>query len=126
MPKTYLKYLIIKSKLNTLLYVLIQKELYSLLLITLLLYINMAKDHEFYGFQLNLHGTCVANKVSNKKLIVVWHSDDLKVSHVDISDINNIAKYLSTISVGTMVHRGKVHDYFGMVLDYSEIVVINI
>ena len=44
-------------------------------------------------------------------MMVVCHVDDLKVSHVNIFEITNIVKYLSTVYVGLEFHRGKLHDY---------------
>ena len=39
-----------------------------------------------WGFVINPYDSCVANKMVNgKQLTVVWHVDDLKISHVDTS-----------------------------------------
>ena len=47
-------------------------------------YINFVKNLKSIGFELNPYDLCVANKiVDGGQLIVVWHVDDLKVSHVD-------------------------------------------
>jgi len=51
----------------------------------------------------------------------MWHVDDLKVSHKDPFEITKFATYLSSIYGKKLsVKKGKVHDYLGMDLDYSE------
>ena len=60
----------------------------------------------------------------------MWHVDDLKISHVDSSVVDDIIASLKEEygQVGEMtVKRGKVHDYLGMTLDFSDegIFVVN-
>jgi hypothetical protein len=51
---------------------------------------------------------------------VTWHVDDLKTSHIDPFQNTKFAVYLTSIySKGLVLHRGKVHDYLGMDLNYS-------
>ena len=76
---------------------------------------------EAYGFQLNLYYPRVAkNSINGKQTTVVWHVDNLKLSHVEIFDTTNLSGYLSTVYGGLTVHRGKVHAYLGMDLNYSK------
>ena len=57
---------------------------------------------------------------------VVWHVDDIKVSHKDPFEVTNFDQYLLTIYEGKIkVNRGKIHDYLGINVDYSEIGVVN-
>lgn len=60
--------------------------------------------------------------VNGKQLTVLWHVDDLWVSHVDpdvVTDfVNTIDKECGEMSPIT-VRRGKVHDCLGMTLDFS-------
>ena len=57
----------------------------------------------------------MVNKVINEKHItLVCHVHDLKVSYVDIFEINKFAGFLPSIYGGLTVHRGKLHDYLGM------------
>ena len=47
-------------------------------------YNKLRKDLENVGFKINPYDPCVANKMVNgKQITVIWHVDDLKVSHVD-------------------------------------------
>jgi hypothetical protein len=73
---------------------------------------------------------CVANKTINgKQRTVVWHVDDLKISHVDCNAVTTIlnlldAKHGQEIVGGkrapTTIKRGKTRDHLGMTLDHSE------
>ena len=75
------------SKGKPLLYVKIQKVLYGLLSSALLFYIKLLKCLDTYVFYINPQ--YVANQmINNKQMTVVWHLDDLKVSHVDRFETN--------------------------------------
>ena len=64
-------------------YVQRSKALYRLLKSALDFYNKLRGDLEDHGFEIN-YDPCVANKMVNgKQMIVIWHVDDLKVSHVD-------------------------------------------
>ena len=47
------------------------------------------------GFQANEYDKCVANKIINgKQCTIIWHVDDLKISHVEQKVVNDIIKKL--------------------------------
>ena len=77
-----------------------------------------------WGFTANNYDSCVVNKVvQGSYLIVVWHVDDLKVSHTSqdivdkfICDMEQEFSKESPLSVST----GKQHNYLGMQLDYTQ------
>ena len=104
------------------LYVQMNKALYGLLQSALLFYKKLQRDLEGYGFVINPYDPCVANTTINgHQMTVAWHVDDLKVSHKDLFEITKFATYLSSIYGPKLsVKRGKVHDYLGMDLDYTE------
>ena len=55
--------------------------------------------------------------------MVVWYVDDLKISHKDSAVVDKVIASLSDKygKVGEMtVKRGKIHEYLGMILDFSE------
>ena len=53
-------------------------------------------------------------------MTIVWHVDDLKISHVDANEVTEVIDWLKGIYGDNMrVSRGKVHDYLGMILDFS-------
>ena len=77
---------------NSLLYVKIQNALYGILCSALLLYKNLVKDLEDYGFETNEYGPCVANKtVNGSHMTFFWHFDDLNMSHKDSFETTRFA-----------------------------------
>ena len=85
------------------------------------------KDLEEYDFEINPYDPCVANKMVNgSQMKVLWHVDDLKVYHNSEFDITRFADYLISIYGGMSSSRGKVHDYIGMNLDFSEKVKLQV
>ena len=76
------------------------------------------------GFVVNPYDWCVANKeINGKQCTIVWHVDDLKISHVDSKVVDEVLSSLKEEfgKVGELtVKRGKVHDYLGMTLDFSD------
>ena len=53
-------------------------------------------------------------------MTVTWHVDDLEISHKDSREVTKFIKHFGDIYGDRMtVHRGKVHDYLGMDLDFS-------
>lgn len=121
-PAKYKPFLTFDSKGTPLLYVRMLKALYGMLRSALLFYLKLVKDLKAYGFTLNPYDACVANKVINgHQMTVAWHVDDLKVSHLQPIEIIKFAKYLGEIyGPKVKVHRGKIHDFLGMDLDYRE------
>ena len=120
-PYLYRKYITKKSKGKSPLYVKICKTLYGMLISALLFYRKLVKDLEKYGFESNLYGPCAAKKMVNgSQMRVVWHVDDLKVSHKSEFDITRFADYLISIYGGLSSSGDKVHDYLGTNLDFSD------
>jgi hypothetical protein len=117
-------------------YVIRTKALYGTLQAALLFWQNLSTQLAEWGFELNPYDLCVANKmVDRKQCTVVWHVDDLKISHVDpkvVTTILNLldGRYGQGIVGGKRtpftVTRGKIHNYLGMTLDYSEEGVVKI
>lgn len=105
------------------LYVRLLKALYGTLQAALLFWQKLSGVLESWGFVLNPYDRCVANKHINGSICtVLWHVDDLKISHVDPDVVTSIIDQLSSefgADAPLTVHRGKVHDYLGMVIDYS-------
>ena len=105
------------------LYVRLQKALYGTLQAALLFWEKLSGLLQSWGFVLNPYDKCVANKNINGSICtILWHVDDLKISHVDPNVVSEIIQQLSDefghVSPLT-VHRGKKHDYLGMQIDFS-------
>jgi hypothetical protein len=60
--------------------------------------------------------------IDGKQCTIAWHVDDLKISHVSVSVVEDIIEFLQGEfgkEAPMSVSRGDKHDYLGMVLDYS-------
>ena len=104
-------------------YVKLKKALYG----TLQGAIQFWKDLSSYllslGFKINPYDECVANKtVNGKQLTILWHVDDLKLSHEDKEVLEDLIRDLEARyaqKAPLTINREKVHDYLGMTIDYS-------
>ena len=82
-------------------------------------------DLEEIGFKLNPYNPCFSNlTINGNQMTICWHVDDLKVSHVDPQEVTKmiswLAKKYKTTFGEVKAARGKVHDYLGMKLNFSE------
>lgn len=72
---------------------------------------------------MNPYDTCTVNKVTNgAQRTLVWHVDDLNISHKDPKEVTSIIDLLDGEfgkEVPVTQTRGKIHDYVGMAIDYS-------
>ena len=74
---------VIYEKLSPILYVILKKALYVCLRLPLLFNEWIVVDMRHKGFDINPCNPCVANKmVGGKKMVVYWHVENLKVSHL--------------------------------------------
>jgi hypothetical protein len=97
--------------------------MYGLLRSALLFYRKLRRELEDYGFTINPYDPCVANRISEsgKQQTVLWHVDDLMMSHVDPEVNTALLGYLEGIYGDKMtVTRGSKHRYLGMDLDFSK------
>jgi hypothetical protein len=83
-----------------------------------------------WGFQTNPYDPCVANKViEGQQCTVVWHVDDLKISHHSPKVVDMMVKKMEAEfgnEAPLSITRGKVHDYLGMRIDYTNKGKVNI
>jgi hypothetical protein len=105
------------------LYMLLAKALYGMIHTALLFYRKLAETLVSWGFAINPYDPCVANKmIDGKQCTVMWHVDDLKISHVWLSVVKDVIGKLKKVfgSEAPLTEWiGKVHDYLGMRIDYS-------
>jgi hypothetical protein len=127
-PEIFTNYVIINRKGETVLYVRLLNALYGNMKAALLYYQCFVTDLQSIGFKINPYDPCVANKnVKGKQLTVVWHVDDLKVSHRKPSFLTRMTEWLKSTyerlfddgSGGMTISRGKIHDYLGMTLNFT-------
>ena len=89
-PELYWQFLSYETG-QVVLYVQLQKALYSYLSIALLFYENLVGNLEAYGFRINSYDPCVANNVVGwKQLIVCWHVENLNISFVDVNEVTKM------------------------------------
>jgi Reverse transcriptase (RNA-dependent DNA polymerase) len=122
-PKMYRKYLIINKKGKPVLYVELLKALYGTLKAALLFWKKLVATLREWGFETNPYDWCVANKMINgKQCTVLWHVDDLKISHVEYDVVSSIIELIRGEfgkEAPLTETRGKTHEYLGMTLDFS-------
>ena len=102
----------------------LDKALYGTMQAALLFWKKLSGYLEKNGFVANPYDTCVMNKMVNgKQMTIGWHVDDLKISHVDMSAIEHVIKKLESEfgkETPLTITRGKIHEYLGMTIDFSE------
>ena len=99
------------------------KALYGTLRAAPLFWQKLSKQLiDVWGFTPNKYDNCVVNKTINgHQMTVVWHVDDLKVSHIDVKEVNKFILQMEeafSADAPLSVSRGKTHDYLGMSLDF--------
>ena len=110
------------------------KALYGLMEASLMFYQKLLKDLQKKGFVTNPYNPCVANKIINgHQFTIVWHVDDLKLSHKDPKVVDEMIRYLKGLyeilpngEVKEMESQRipgkpmKLLNYLGMKFDYSQ------
>ena len=83
-PNICCKYAVIEKGMKVF-YVRLKTYLYRLLWSALLFYLKLVTYLKNDSFGLNPYNPCLANKLVNEEIItVVWHIDELRVSHKDL------------------------------------------
>ena len=60
--------------------------------------------------------------IDGKQCTIVWHVDDLKISHVNkkvVTKVIDLLKKEFGKEAPLTVTRGKIHEYLGIKIDYS-------
>ena len=99
-PQTYQKYVMIENG-QKVLYVKIQKALFGMLKSALLFYKKL---------RAHLESCCKQN--NGKQKTIIWHVNDMKISHCDGREITKIIKWLGKIYGDIEVKHGKKHHCF--------------
>ena len=100
------------------------KALYGMVQAALLFWKDLSAFLTSLGFKANPYDPCVMNKmIEGKQCTIAWHVDDLKLSHVKANVVEDIVQKLQDKygnETPITVHRGTVHEYLGMTLDFSK------
>ena len=119
-PEIYKQYITIYCKGKKALYVRTLNAIYGIMKAALLFYLTFVESLTSIGFVINPYDSCIANKVVDRhQLTVVWHVDDLKISHQNENVVTRMITWIRKTyelilddRTGTMtVHRGRVHEY---------------
>ena len=114
---------VVVEKGERVMYVELLKALYGTLRAACLFWQKLSKQLiDEWGFTPNKYDDCVVNKMINgQQMTVVWHIDNLKVSHVEATEVEKFVQQMEeTFGLETplTVSCGRVHDYLGMTLDF--------
>jgi Reverse transcriptase (RNA-dependent DNA polymerase) len=116
-PNQYKDYVVHRNN-KKFLYVKLKKALYGTLKAALLFWKRLSKQLESWGFSLNPYDSCVANKdINGKQCTVLWHVDDLKISHEDHNVVSQVLQLIEAEfakEAPLTITRGKKYDYLGM------------
>ena len=120
-PKLYRKHVQTEGG-KTVLYVELRKALYGTLRAALLFWKKLTEKLKSWGFIINPYDWCVANKdINGKQCTILWHVDDLKISHVESQVVTEVISQISDEfgnEAPLTITRGKIHDYIGMTIEY--------
>ncbi len=93
-PKLYQKYVRTEGE-KTVLYVKLKKALNGTLKAAFLFWQLLSSQLEKWGFKSNPYDACVMNKdINGKQCTILWHVDDLKISHADANVVTEIIDLL--------------------------------
>jgi len=103
-------------------YVKCSKAIYGTLNATILSYKKLVGHLGDWDFEMNPYEACCWNMyMDNKQFTIVFHVDDMKLSHINKLFVTNIIRQLEAVSAKLdpmKMTRGKVHQYLGMTIDY--------
>jgi hypothetical protein len=120
-PKKYGPHVHTTKKGKKLLYVELLKALYGCIKSALLWYNLFTSTLAEMGFELNPYDPCVANKMINgKQCTICWYVDDLKISHMERSVVDNMISIIEARYGKMVVTHGNVHTYVGMDIKFTD------
>ena len=120
---TYQPYIMYKGR-QPILYTDLDKALYGTLQAALLIWQKLSIFlTEKHGFMQNEYDWCVVNKIlSGKQCTIAWYVDNIKMSHETQQVLEDLLMLLNDKfgkEAPLTVTRGNIHDYLGMVIDYT-------
>jgi len=123
-PTIYRKHVFYNKHGKAMLYVQLKKALYRTLQVALLFWKLLSETLQEWGFTQNSYDKCVVNKnIEGKQCTIIWHVDNLKISHIKKEVVEDILQYLNDklrqeIPLTTCLR--KVLEYLGMKIDYRQ------
>jgi hypothetical protein len=124
-PGKYQEFATKNKKGQTVIVMRLKKALYGTIKAAYLFWQKLTADLKKWGFTINPYDPCVANKtINDNQCTVVWHVDDVKISHVDPNVVTDVIALFNTEyakKAPLTITRGKVHEYLGMTLGYPTV-----
>ena len=118
-PETYENY-VVTEKGRSVLYLVLKKALYGCVKSALLFWEDLSGKLIKRGYILNPYDRCVANKVINgSQMTIIWHVDDLKMSHVSEEVLDNKVKWLESLYGPLVGTKGNHHTYLGIDMSFT-------
>jgi Reverse transcriptase (RNA-dependent DNA polymerase) len=122
--QSYAQY-VVYEKGKRVIYAVLNKALYGTVQASLLFWKRLIEFLvQKHGFKRNPYDFCVVNKtIDGKQCTIVWYVDDLKISHVNSKIVDGIIDVIKDEFGNEMpvpVTRGKIHDYLGIKIDFSQ------
>jgi hypothetical protein len=110
----------VTEKDKNVIYLVLQKALYICIKSALLFSKNLSGKHTERGYMVNPYDLCVANKTLNGlQITIVWHADDIKISHIDEATISKEIQCLEGIYGPFVGSTGKTHTYLGIDMPFD-------
>jgi hypothetical protein len=93
----------------------LKRALYGCVKSALLFWENLLGKLIMRGYELNVYDRCVANKIiKNTQITIIWHVNDLKISHVCKEVLEQEIKWLESMYGLLVGSIGSMHTYLGM------------
>ncbi len=120
-PTKYAKYVHTNKRGKKVLYVQLIKALYGCIQSAMLWWKLLTSTLVNEGFTVNPYDNCVANKImpDGTQCTVCWYVDDLKISHVLKSVVEDIVKKIEERYGKMTITRGNKHTYIGMDIEFT-------
>jgi len=72
------------------------------------------------GFEINPYASCIANKIIDKKqFTIAWYVDDMKISHANQDEVNQIIQDIERKFGKMSVTRGHKHKFLGVDINFK-------
>jgi hypothetical protein len=106
-----------------------RKYMYTKLTKAVLFNEKLSKQLKDWGYKPNCYDRCTFNKmIDGNQITIQFHLDDLKISHMKQSVVDSVLTDLNnefgTTKKPLAATTGHIHDYLGIIIDYSKIIII--
>jgi hypothetical protein len=119
LPDTYKKFMI-SERGKDVIYLILKKALYGCMKLALLFWEHLSGKLIERDYKLNPYDSCVANKdINGSQMTIVWHVNNLKLSHVSETVLDEEIMWLETIYGSLVGSKGNSHTYLGIDMHFN-------